>query len=907
MATRKNNVNTEKRNIEKIKHQKNSQKNTKRKTNKNFEKTRIYKRFMAQLEKLKHGDINDVKKFIRGGVWTDFFSNIGWYFTHGPAYLWNGFVENVLELPFVKGFLQLLTSFGMYIGSAFSFIIKLIFDAWKDIQTRGVRSVWTWILSIISLLTIFDLAGSAGMFGSIGINFSDTINSPIKYLLSQNFWGIIWTTLIGLCNIFGSVVSYIVVLIYYAPFLWTFLTVLLVSATVWGIQIHRLESQKQAQNYTNKKSNKKTEKNMDAIKKDIEPTIESPSQKIEKILKEIETEDTKLDKLKEQSQSLVDAFISMNKLINESVDGKLLTKYRNNKQEIQEDIKNVYASLYINKNKIKYLKHLLYNEVKKIKKEKETAEADYIKAGEELEKQIKLWEKYNDKSADWDFWDYFHYVTGNRELTKQEKKIEEQKEKEEELNDVKESKIDEFYKISREYETYINNLNDKLESIYNTLGTVGLKYAKNDDADIDVGVNVEPNIAKIEAEENRTKAAKDNQISALKQNIPNIVKPLGSSGMNPFALRNIFNPFSKSTNNLRPKEEKDSNPKKAELENPTTKKTDSKIHEPAIESQKPHGFLGRVGEALHLTKHQEPNGGIIPGEKSKSGIPLPVKESNIANRFKESIQQQEQLKKEQKEEERQKSRLLQHTLPAEDTVASRVKALNEGRTKKPGGGSKRFQNLSTKKLLETLNKSSKSTFEELKEKNTIGFNLALLLGFIKPSNDTYIFTPHAAKMIKSMLISSHDSINKHCTGPECNDESISNTSTHRKTQKNNEDLELNDIDSILDTLSAYEFVQTATIHAILRKDTEEKKSGGGSKPGGKTDSVESILKHIKKEDIEWLHGRNSKQIDVALKLGILTPDLVLTDKAANIAEDASVINGISIKDEYEKFYKSIAQ
>jgi hypothetical protein len=71
-----------------------------------------------------------------------------------------------------------------------------------------------------------------------------------------------------------------------------------------------------------------------------------------------------------------------------------------------------------------------------------------------------------------------------------------------------------------------------------------------------------------------------------------------------------------------------------------------------------------------------------------------------------------------------------------------------------------FSNLSTKKLLEQLNRTSKATIDELKESNGMGFQMALLCGFIKETENGYLFTPQAAKTLKSIIISSKESIDK---------------------------------------------------------------------------------------------------------------------------------------------------
>jgi len=232
-----------------------------------------------------------------------------------------------------------------------------------------------------------------------------------------------------------------------------------------------------------------------------------------------------------------------------------------------------------------------------------------------------------------------------------------------------------------------------------------------------------------------------------------------------------------------------------------------------------------------------------------------------------------------------------------------------------GGGDNGFQNLSTKKLLEKLNKISKSTMDVSKESNSMGFQLALFCGFIKETKDGYVFTPHAAKTIKSFIISSHTSIHKNCKG-DCKMEEMKEmgemeemgemkemkemggNTKKRTTRKNNEELRTIDLDSVIDTLKAFEFVQTAVVHALVRKSNETTKDERKD---------ENVLQYLKKEDIEWLKERDPEQIKIAIKVGILTSDLELTHISTGIAKDGDIINGISIKEQFEKYYSSVPQ
>jgi len=209
----------------------------------------------------------------------------------------------------------------------------------------------------------------------------------------------------------------------------------------------------------------------------------------------------------------------------------------------------------------------------------------------------------------------------------------------------------------------------------------------------------------------------------------------------------------------------------------------------------------------------------------------------------------------------------------------RANFLREGKAPKPEHEHGLKGGDSTNKLLEKLNKISPKTLAEYKEKNAMGFQLAVLCGFVKETENGILFTSQAANSIKSLILTSQASIHKNCQGKHCGQ------TGGNKGQP--------DLDSIIDNLKAFEFVQTAVIHAIVRE-TSEKHS--------KTEK--HVLSHIKKEDIEWLRERDPEQIEVAIKLGILTPDLKLTEAAIGIAKDGDVINGVSIKEQYAKFHNS---
>ena len=213
----------------------------------------------------------------------------------------------------------------------------------------------------------------------------------------------------------------------------------------------------------------------------------------------------------------------------------------------------------------------------------------------------------------------------------------------------------------------------------------------------------------------------------------------------------------------------------------------------------------------------------------------------------------------------------------------RANFLGEGKAPKPAHPYGLKGGDSTKQLMEKLNKISPTTLAEYKEKNGMGFQLAVLCGFVRETENGILFTPQAAKSIKSLILTSQASIHKNCVGEHCG-QTGGNKRQH-------------DLDSIIDNLKAFEFVQTAVIHAIVRENNTSEKHANSI-------TEKHVLSHIQKEDIEWLRERDPEQIEIAIKLGILTPDLKLTDAAVGIAKDGDVINGVSIKEQYAKFHNA---
>jgi hypothetical protein len=226
-----------------------------------------------------------------------------------------------------------------------------------------------------------------------------------------------------------------------------------------------------------------------------------------------------------------------------------------------------------------------------------------------------------------------------------------------------------------------------------------------------------------------------------------------------------------------------------------------------------------------------------------------------------------------------------------------------GGVKKPL--SEKIHNLSTKKLLEMFTSIPKENIENLKQKNPVQFYIATVIGFIKETETGFEFTEEGIKGLKSVLKQSVDKVDKHCPkGKVCNTSMKNNEpkKKHNKSEKSTEVLTYEDTLELKGLLSSLEFVNMASMHSIVRENTNDIKMGGGSK-GKKskgTTNTTKTLGYLEKDDIEWLKEKHPKKYEAAKKYGFITTTGELAPICSKIIEDNSNINGIDINKEFEK-------
>ena len=218
--------------------------------------------------------------------------------------------------------------------------------------------------------------------------------------------------------------------------------------------------------------------------------------------------------------------------------------------------------------------------------------------------------------------------------------------------------------------------------------------------------------------------------------------------------------------------------------------------------------------------------------------------------------------------------------------------------------SEKIHNLSTKKLLEMFNSIPKENIENLKQKNPVQFYIATVIGFIKETETGFEFSEEGIKGLKSVLKQSVDKVDKHCPkGKVCNTSMKNNEpkKKHNKSEKSTEVLTYEDTLELKGLLSSLEFVNMASMHSIVRENTNDIKTGGGSKgKKSKATNTTNTLGYLEKEDIEWLKEKHPKKYESAKKYGFVTNAGELAPICSKIIDDNSNINGIDINKEFEK-------
>lgn len=148
-------------------------------------------------------------------------------------------------------------------------------------------------------------------------------------------------------------------------------------------------------------------------------------------------------------------------------------------------------------------------------------------------------------------------------------------------------------------------------------------------------------------------------------------------------------------------------------------------------------------------------------------------------------------------------------------------------------------------LLSKLNQIPKASMEAMIQENPIPFGYAIICGFMKETDTGYVFSEGSLSMIQM---------------------SLSNTMNTMNPTDSSKD----DWTTVNDSLQAYKFVHTASIHAMVRDGLESKED----QKGGGHLSKRVPLHKIKPEDMDWLSQQNANGFRHAEKQGLLKDDRI---------------------------------
>jgi hypothetical protein len=143
-------------------------------------------------------------------------------------------------------------------------------------------------------------------------------------------------------------------------------------------------------------------------------------------------------------------------------------------------------------------------------------------------------------------------------------------------------------------------------------------------------------------------------------------------------------------------------------------------------------------------------------------------------------------------------------------------------------------------LLEKLNKIPKASMETMIKENPVPFGYAILCGFMKETETGYEFSEDSLNMIRMAL---------------------SNTMNTMNPVESTKD----DWTTVNDSIEAFKFVHTASIHAMVRDGLDSK---NGQKGGGNV-SKRIPLDKIKTEDVVWLSQQDASGFKKAKDHGLL--------------------------------------
>ena len=171
----------------------------------------------------------------------------------------------------------------------------------------------------------------------------------------------------------------------------------------------------------------------------------------------------------------------------------------------------------------------------------------------------------------------------------------------------------------------------------------------------------------------------------------------------------------------------------------------------------------------------------------------------------------------------------------------KVVKVKEPKTKGGKGLHPTIERMFEPDLLEKLNKIPKASMEAMIKENPVPFGYAILCGFMKETDTGYEFSEDSLGMIQMAL------------------SNTMNTMDSKDEQKGD------DWTTVNDSIEAFKFVHTASIHAMVR-DGLDKKAG---KKGGGDLSKRVPLDKIKREDVDWLSQQDASGFKKAKEHGLL--------------------------------------
>ena len=147
-------------------------------------------------------------------------------------------------------------------------------------------------------------------------------------------------------------------------------------------------------------------------------------------------------------------------------------------------------------------------------------------------------------------------------------------------------------------------------------------------------------------------------------------------------------------------------------------------------------------------------------------------------------------------------------------------------------------------LLTKLNQIPKASMEAMIQENPVPFGYLILCGFMKETDTGYEFSEDSLNMIQMALSNTMNTMDP----------------SYPKEHKGD------DWTTINDSIEAFKFVHTASIHAMVRDGLDSK---NGQKGGGHLSKRVIPLDKIKKEDVVWLSQQDASGFKKAKDHGLL--------------------------------------